>query len=115
MESSHLRIGNYVYVQNGKLLKQEKGERTQLYKIENVNIQSAYKYDPIPITEQWLLDFAFLNGIEEMTLCDENICIYWRKFESHFEINGEKYFKKYIHQLQNLYFALTEKELILKP
>lgn len=66
---------------------------------------------PIPITEEILLKFGFENGIDEMTLTTESFCIYWRKFEGHFEINGEKYFKKYIHELQNLYFALTGKEL----
>ena len=70
-------------------------------------------FDPIPLTEEWLLKLGY-NGCsirhnhyvikghtiwlcQEMFLCDKNGIII-----------------KHVHQLQNLYFALTNTELTSK-
>ena len=77
------------------------------------------EFRPIPLTEQWLLDFGFgkddfcgmyvsyeLNLIKIIhdnknnTLLVDNLI-------------GKKLFVEYAHQLQNLYFALTGEELQL--
>lgn len=72
MKANELRIGNYVYRQWDKMVKQQEGERTSLYQIENVNLQSALKYDPIPLTEEWLtkLGFAKNGGYWHNENCD---------------------------------------------
>lgn len=67
--------------------------------------------EPIPLTEEWLLKFDW-NGYKPL------------HFNSNFEIDkeGRLYCNsdykgvnvKYVHQLQNLYFALTGKELTTK-
>lgn len=113
MEAKELRIGNYVYEQSGKLVV----NRDSIYKVENVNIQSAHKYEPIPITEEWLLKFSAIvsdgrfgkfytiNFIEFHTSESGEICFCWDGFMK--EI-------KNVHQLQNLYFALTNEELTVK-
>jgi hypothetical protein len=72
-------------------------------------------YTPIPLTEQWLIDFGFENvSLGEWE--KENILLdneytdkgIWNIVEESqcLTINV-----KHVHQLQNLYFALTGKEL----
>jgi hypothetical protein len=78
--------------------------------------------EPIPLTEEWLLKFGFENR-------PDGICDHW-----HLGINpithdwmielknlGAGFFYrngyfniKYVHQIQNLYFALTNEELTMK-
>ena len=69
--------------------------------------------EPIPLTEEWLIKMGFitdkLNGFDH--------------YKGDFEICLPNYFMwkdsllnsiKHVHQLQNLYFALTSKELKIK-
>jgi hypothetical protein len=72
-------------------------------------------HDPIPLTEESLLKFGFSKVSSFYILGDVD--------SSHFEIKINSGFKvrfstdlqecelKFVHQLQNIYFALTEKEL----
>ena len=73
-------------------------------------------FKPIPLTEEWLLKFGF-----EQLDDDADIMYYQR---GHFGINtwmdNSKFWMRsctpsptiqYVHQLQNLYFALTGEEL----
>lgn len=116
MNAKELRIGNYVYGQWNKLLKQNKGERTELRIIENVNLQSAKKYDFIKINEDWLLKLGFeKHSVNPFWFRKKHLCIsVGGKVEliswdmQVFKIDTEI---KYVHQLQNLYFALTGEEL----
>jgi hypothetical protein len=93
---------------------------------------------PIPLTEQWLLDLGFYEHDEHgmygdryfTPIADYNYVVErdWREETSYFfgieytdshkpDDDGEVYFfsfeVKYVHQLQNLYFALTGEELTL--
>lgn len=142
MKASELRIGNYVDVINRNheihlpygFIK--KVGAIQFFKVE------LYEYDqnfallpepqltdindlsPIRITEEWLLKFGFERP-------KNSSMFYWVKLRaSLLNINPEnglvwlndatgETFKnpsliQYVHQLQNLYFALTGEELILK-
>lgn len=67
-------------------------------------------FKPIPLTEEWLLMFGF-NGwdIGHYTLALTNGNFFHIDNESPIARNV-----KYVHQLQNLYFALTGEELKLK-
>jgi len=79
----------------------------------------------IPLTDEWLLKFRFKTrttenisiqyfiGANPVTR-DWMFDILWLKGDEYpFYRNG--YFKiKYVHQLQNLYFALTGEELTIK-
>lgn len=75
---------------------------------------------PIPLTEEWLLKFGFKNHLD-------TIWIHWSKESGLFEIstrlpqgsyglwiNGTMGCFEYVHQLQNLFFALTGEELTIK-
>ena len=124
MKSNEVRIGNYTqcYIY-GELQNKEHVVDAHDFSV----MQSSKWYDlrPIPLTEDWLLKFGFNfahstwyvkstylgdissleyinfciqqkkvtidDGYDEMTLCNIN----------------------YVHQLQNLYFALTGEELII--
>jgi hypothetical protein len=120
MEAKDLRIGNLIY---------------QFDTVENVTVDtfnalddgfSKDSFEPIPLTEEWLVKFGFeciekdvpclrdrtmsrffLNNFNIEILSDGQI--YQKHFESTELINCD-----YIHQLQNLYFALTGEELTIK-
>jgi len=97
-----LRIGNWV---------KQKRTKTDYYttiqpSCFSVNIDD--NYEKIPLTEQWLLKFGFENEKEnhfnigwfsiwkcnDIFLCDKNGVII-----------------KTVHQLQNLYFSIYQREL----
>ena len=111
MKASELRIGNLVDSPRGI---ESISDAESLQEIESY----PEKFKPIPLTEEWLLKFGFEidNGLDKR----------YRKENDHIEV-GLRYIKsikvfklgfigteiKYVHQLQNLYFALTGEELII--
>lgn len=127
MKTSELRIGNYVNVidDNGKI----KGVDT----ISNITLsgwETLLGYEgikPIPLTEEGLLKCGYIKvGEGDFRLRVKSVDIYGDNNESEFGVCflGDGYFIvrhdnhglcyiKYLHQLQNLYFALTGKELLL--
>jgi len=81
---------------------------------------------PIPLTEEWLLKFGFTRQTAPNNLpCSDfgRFRIYWpsnsKNASLHFRPNETEWFPfiinkiEYVHQLQNLYFALTGEELTL--
>jgi len=104
MKSTQFRIGNLVSWKNS-------GKEFQ------ITLQSLYEganldWKPLPITKEILLRGGFkeceLGGLSIETDEYEHI-----EFNSVLFcwVNGTKKPIKYVHQLQNLYFALTQKEL----
>jgi hypothetical protein len=80
---------------------------------------------PIPLTEEWLLKFGFWKRDESNVwrcsrIIDSNYCIHQTGMKYPFDIridhSNHQYITtpKFVHQLQNLYFALTGEELIIK-
>lgn len=146
MKITELRIGNIVTVDNPKYHPQLKGvllrvigirENVIADKIEhclqlehvakkaNTYYQTYSQFteyiNPIPLTEQWLLDFGF--EIEREHYDKGRLSILLADNNNDYYKNGRVFYKswaimeaqpKYVHQLQNLYFALTQEELILK-
>ena len=117
MKPIELRIGNYVSNQTGGLKDIPIGEPHQ---IEIIDFPWAELYVPILLTEQWLKDFGFEQDCNwfnkwgenfrfKMCMNDKSVWteIYYDGHYTHIEVDI-----KYVHQLQNLYFALTNKELI---
>lgn len=115
MKANELRIGNYVYRQSSKLIV----DKSSIYQIENVNIQSAFRYDPIPLTEEWLLKFGFVHvndDLFKLHITESVLLIVNLNFLSKdiaICINNQRFYmrKKYVHQLQNLFFDLKGGEL----
>lgn len=122
MEANELRVTNLVLndgVVNAVLFIGY--DSVQLITKQGSNIAARLDLiKPIPLTEEWLLKFGFMD-IEEKLYCKR-----WRldRVDIYKMISGDYPFyfrfnqvdlKIYsVHQLQTLYFALTEKELILK-
>lgn len=111
MKANELRIGNLVmgetinHVVDHKIL-------FEISEFENL-------YTPIPITEEWVIKFG-LKQINDYWECDKtSFEIYQFKTGQWFNsINSNEYTNgieiMYVHQLQNLYFALTGNELTIK-
>lgn len=112
MKPKELRIGNYVNWINTK-------EQDALFLIEEIKQLNYHDcFQPIPLTEEWLLKFRFKETKEAKTikwfnkgkldivLSDENFIVFDYLVLKHI---------KHVHQLQNLYFALTGEELQIKP
>jgi hypothetical protein len=73
---------------------------------------------PIPLTEKWFIKFGFDRDCSGIFYHDKLMKLYFEKpYEeaSHFLVksswDGELTSVKYVHQLQNLFFALTGEEL----
>ena len=130
MISSELRIGNYVASTNFIYIIKEVGEK--YVRIKGIDLDYDYNYPlceitnlkPIPLTKEWLLKFGFdfsvdtwyLKGVAiwETECCDakgnEEIGFFYELRD----VGMMDMHIKYVHQLQNLYFALTGEELIIK-
>ena len=117
MKPNELRIGNYVLEQV-----YERGDISWLeIQIEYIDHDDNCEYiKPIELTEQWLTDFGFekrpvsVKGSEFARIDMGGMAInnYGNKYWFIVTLGGDKIAAvEYIHQLQNLYFALTGKEL----
>ena len=113
MKAAELMVGNWV-----KRKTQPDGfviDESSFTKIEDSN----FDYQPIPISKQWLIAFGFKECGKhkddiyyQLKISKLNDC--WNATEykkGNYCLYGYPHIK-YIHQLQNLYFALTEKELM---
>jgi hypothetical protein len=129
MKANELRIGNYVKYDFLAMAIFEPE-----YQIENgadIQVhQNHTSFYPIPLTEEWLLKFGFKfnenkgqyetgnhfkvysNGID-IAIRNGDFRLWW-------ENDDDTYYNtywtaiKHVHQLQNLFFALTEEELTIK-
>src|SRR5687767_1383970 len=123
MKASELRIGN--------LLKPKLQEQSQdvYYEVVEINTSQFICEDsaglifyndlnePIPLTEEWLLKFGFeLEGLVHFKRWSKGWFNGYLNPNDFFGLVGynEQHLNiKYVHQLQNLYFALTGEELKL--
>ena len=118
MKTSELRIGNLVYgiddyKDTALPIYSINGDDTIRLKVGNESI-GCYSVDwikPITLTKEWLVKFGFDGLYKNDDFFFElihNDIIGFR-----LSIDGQYGYKeiKYIHELQNLYFALTRKEL----
>jgi hypothetical protein len=129
MKSTELKIGN---------LLRDKVTKTEL-KVINLTekdivtfvidrskfpLQDGWGIEPIPLTEEWLLKFGFerhhadyANDIIYIKNVPDNTEFEWgvypNELGSGIQIKNRNLLK-YVHQLQNLYFALTGEELTFK-
>lgn len=127
MISTELRIGNIVNASDCINLEvlgissSNVGLKLEHTKFISANIDEL---KPIPLTEEWLLIFGFDFSIDTWYLkgvaiwktecCDakgnEEIGFFYELRD----VGMMDMHIKYVHQLQNLYFALTGEELIIK-
>jgi hypothetical protein len=126
MEARELRIGNWVLEKQNKLL----GEifnitRTTCRIFVDNELEdlkpSLEDIEPIPLTEQWLERLGFKPDAVGCMYQDPENDYYGfvdRKEDGFMlVVHGEEHretYVKYVHQLQNLFYELTGKELELK-
>lgn len=136
MEVRELRIGNYI---QGIVMDKVTTIKVSSIEMDGVIIHGrelpdkftiignlADKWEPIQLTYDWLEKFRFIRFRESK--CYFKIYIFNRE-DRKLNIEGDVGFSvsveyedkfamisfiQYVHQLQNLYFALTGEELVLK-
>lgn len=151
MKASELRIGNLISgIYHNNDYNDEEMELETLCKVVTLDtsgmgdysiyvysdedIEQFISFEPIPLTEAWLLKFGFkkwgrddlprtisyeLNGwsiFPPNSFCDfqEGFGFMWYKPFKDESVESARVIIKYVHQLQNLYVALTGEELQLK-
>ncbi|WP_299129367.1 hypothetical protein [uncultured Winogradskyella sp.] len=141
IQPNELRVGNYVKGIDDAYIDRDNKINENIFRVSliakdvvklDIGFDAVQRYErnpiispslkelkPIPLTEQWLIDFGFenkycddednpiykFNSIEIVKLLFKDKFNLYASFPS-IEI-------KHIHQLQNLYFALTGEELKL--
>lgn len=126
MEAKELRIGNYVYCID------EHANYKEVQKIDWFPLTMLKYYHPIELNEEWLFNLGakqekppfdgifVLNGnipvaqfidYKKSTIKNK---IYYYTFTSHNGAGSINIKITSVHQLQNLYYALTGQELTLK-
>ena len=124
MKASELRIGNYVRSNDVNMASYF--TVTASFLKQNENEMSCF-IEEIPLTEEWLLKFGFIEYIDfgvkmgtydKMPLCGFTYSIHTKKVMIMHKGNSISHWLNinidYVHQLQNLYFALMGEELTFK-
>lgn len=123
-----LRIGNHVLFNNADITVTYHHIRIQSLADAHIDSSMTNKefigYKPIPLTEEWLLKLGFikLNNRHEfvhgenepnMSICyEDNYFIFF--VEDEISYNTIRKELKYVHTLQNFFFALKGEELTIK-
>lgn len=119
MKASELRIGNWVKVDDLPIEQVTLDMFATLFRAQ----RTISLFEGVPITEEWLLKFGFVKLNHTYSL--GQIRIDWFNKNTMMRIHGQddNYIQtlieienkfQHVHQLQNLYFALTGEELIIK-
>jgi len=141
MTATELRIGNYVTIDNPKYHPNVKGRTLVVLSVQSwreeasvslMHIKQEDNYvipslgqlidfvKPIELNEDWLLKFGFEGEFLDYSLGKLNVCL---KDPIGVYKRGRTYYNswcilekqpEYVHQLQNLFFALTGEELLIK-
>jgi hypothetical protein len=130
MKANELRIGNYLNdteVGSKESFKVMIGDIAEIYD----HTDCSENYEPILLTKDWLIKFGFTfvnetrhwyilfkreGSPEDMIffIGFDKIMKYWFGIQNPVMDTVAINTVKYVHQLQNIYFALTGEELILK-
>lgn len=128
MKANELRIGNYLNGKQGHVIVTEiRGNNSVKIQYNTSSFYVGTCLLPIELTKEWLLKLGFIqqgviinnNGLTEQ--CGINYFIknniVYSLSDNQVELDNPNVFLcnlKYVHQLQNLYFALTGEELTYK-
>lgn len=128
MKAQELRIGNY-YLYHIVDKRDERGEWDEVCQIDydDLRILSEFdcpEYKPILLTKNWLLKFGFVKEGKEWQIGVHNesfsglMILQYNIPNCSWDFSIGQYsditFVKYVHEFQNLYFALTGEELTIK-
>lgn len=127
MDTKELRIGNFLYYD----MPLYEGDAPKVVKIirlskdciidetnKNTVVGNPENYKPIQLTEEWLIKFGFVLTPKDKVR--SGVAMEYKKkgFKVEISNSGNLYCKKQkgllfesVHQIQNLFFALTGEEL----
>jgi hypothetical protein len=132
MNAQELRLGNLVKDRAGKVIridffdflhKAYSCKFGQMMFLDDEEVHPMTEYtdyaEPIPLTEEWLLKLGFIEKkpwFFEIKMGDYELGINRIPLTAQIQSDGEFLAfltnrTKYVHQLQNLYFAITGEEL----
>lgn len=127
MKETELRIGNYVSLEGIGVIKVLGILPDRIYYTPiNSDLFADYLYavntyvNPLPLTEEWLLKFGFGKQAPQWNILN----VYYGKGQLRITFYNEKDFMVsigaepirkdlYVHEIQNLYFALIGEELTI--
>jgi len=111
MNANELRIGNWVHPD----------QTDDVVHVCAKDFEDTHHLCPIKLTEEWLVKFGFVNGIKRIDEANHLNLFnsvgadgYLFYIGYPYEYAGTDLEIKHVHQLQNLYFALTGEELEIK-
>ena len=124
LSAKDLRIGNIIQ-KNGKI------HYTNIFTIrdiKNLSIDDTDNFEPIPLTEEWLLKAGFNyknyhpttigstnvfgSGLYISQMISNGFSLVFQTDKKSFYFEFSDRYIKYVHELQNLYFSLTGSELV---
>lgn len=116
MKANELRIGNFV----NKITTSDNDTDLTIVNAEDIfNVSADIDfYGPILLTEKWLLKFGLVEIGNNFSFWQNSIYSIEKtknKWQILYQSNDIMLTIKYVHQLQNLYYALTGEELELQP
>lgn len=129
-----LKINNLVYVPGTDQIVPITTINMDIGVIVNRSLRmlSFSEIEPIELTEEWMMKFGFEREDTGSVSAQFNIglnpvthdylfsLIWFKDYKNDYELKGFPFYRnghftlKYVHQLQNLYFALTGEELTIK-
>ena len=122
MYTDNFRIGNFILDRNKEV--KIIGILGGGFYIENTDLNLQFnagdRFSPIPLTGEWLLKFGFIHYEEDrpgIYLSPDYVPFRMFKngkiqvFGLTFNEHKRAYQLRYVHQLQNLYFAVLNEEL----
>ncbi|WP_407533773.1 hypothetical protein [Elizabethkingia miricola] len=117
MNKAELRLGNYLHDRNGNLCKVIELREDGIYAPVIGKAITGLPNKPIELTEEWLIKFGFKLESDAEGEYYENKgvgILILRSDDIHFFFGNPNNKDKYVHELQNLFYALTGEELKLQ-
>jgi len=126
MEAKELRVGNLMRYRISNKYDWEIMPVHSLYKNGRIEVGHTKQKinitgEPIPLTDEWLVRLGFKEvhyGCWELYYCESDFLVFTQEDAVVIDLNqGQEYSGvsvgniKHVHQLQNLFFALTGEEL----
>ena len=123
IDARELRTGNYISFNVVDNPFQVTAKEILMIENGQMNDSQSYYLEPIQLTEKWLIDFGWGKGEHDTEYYDNvsmdqcilayNVNSKMFTIESHRDIIEIPNIE-YVHTLQNVFYALTGKELTLK-
>jgi hypothetical protein len=102
MKVEELRIGNWVYNYKNKLVQIVRWSGGNAYYTDDNSLFSVGRSSSIPLSNGWFEKFNWKNGFHKGLLM---------RVGSQINLFGQIVPVNYVHELQNLYYALHKEEL----